>query len=180
MSLAVRLLASGVVCWLAFVPAEDLNRAVRIDFPKDGYTFTLAEVAKGVRIRYQVVVDHDCEAVSPRPFGPSFAETPGPSGLYPRERISGNGHNFCLEDFGLGHPPREEDQRFVTLKKGTYLHSFEWDGRNWNGPSDTSNPRGEPFPAGTYKVTVTMHGVVRTDSGEVPYQITGTTKLVLK
>jgi hypothetical protein len=69
---------------------------------------------------------------------------------------------------------------FKTLRKGTYRYSFGWDGRNWNGPSYTSTPKGPPFPAGTYDVTVTMHGVVRTGRGEVPYEVTGKTKLVLE
>jgi hypothetical protein len=80
-------------------------------------------------------------------------------------------------DFGLGAPPRESAR---TVKKGTYTHSFEWDGRNGTGPSDFGNPRGKPFPAGTYDVIITLHGKVVTEKGTVPYQITGKTKLVLK
>jgi hypothetical protein len=49
-----------------------------------------------------------------------------------------------------------------------------------NGPSDFGNPKGKPFPAGTYDVAVTVHGKLVTDKGQFPYKITGKTKLVLK
>jgi hypothetical protein len=154
-----------------------MDEIVLIEFPKDGYTYTLDQVAKGVKIQYKVIVTKDHEGVIARPFGPSFAEPAGPSGMHPREHISGNGQVYCLLDFGLAQPPTEVAN---SLKKGTYTHAFEWDGRNWTGPSDTSNPKGKPFPAGTYEVKVTMHGLLATDKGKTPYQISGKTKLMLK
>jgi hypothetical protein len=112
------------------------------------------------------------------PFDPSFAEPAGRSGLFPLERISGMGQGYALLDFGLGFPPVEV---VTTLKKGTYLHSFLWDGRNWSGPSDTSRPKGEPFPAGSYDLKVTIHGKVAADKkGYVPYELSGVAKLTLK
>jgi hypothetical protein len=79
------------------------------------------------------------------PNAPSYQEPAGPSGLHPRARISGQDQLYCLMDYGLGAPPEEVVK---TLKKGTYVHSFEWDGRNWTGPSDFNNPKGKAFPAG--------------------------------
>jgi hypothetical protein len=108
---------------------------------------------------------------------PSYHEPAGPSGLHPRERISGKGHGYCLLDLGLAAPPKEVAKK---LKKGTYEHSFEWDGRNWSGPSDTGLPKGKAFPAGTYEVSVILNGKLVTDKGKVPYSITNKTKLVLK
>ena len=69
-----------------------------------------------------------------------------------------------------------------TVKKGTYTHSFTWDGRNWNGPSDTGQPKGPAFPPGTYTLTVTVHGKVILDAAgqKAPYQIARTVKLILK
>lgn len=154
-----------------------MDEFVQIEFPKDGYRYDLANVAKGIKIEYKVIVKKDCEGVIARPYGPSFAEPPGPSGLHPRERISGMGEMYCLFDKGLGQPPREVVR---LLKRGTYLHSFAWEGRNWSGPSDTGNPKGKPFPAGTYDVRVTMNGLLATDKGKLPYQISGKTKLVLE
>lgn len=150
---------------------------VKIEFPKDGYTCTLAEAAKGIKLQYKIIVAQDYAGVIALPSEPSFQEPPGPSGLHPRERISGKGQLYCLLDFGRGAPPQEVAK---TLKKGSYLHSFDWDGRNWNGPSDFNNPKGKPFPAGTYVVTVALHGKLVSGKDNTPYQITHTTKLVLK
>lgn len=153
------------------------DEIVKIEFPKNGYRYTLAQAAKGIKIEYKIVVEQDLNDVIPLPQGPSFAEPPGPSGLHPRERVSGDGQVYCLMDFGLAPPPKE---CVKTLQKGTYSHSFEWDGRNWGGPSDTGNPKGKPFPAGTYDMIVILHGFLVTENGKVPYEITRKTKLELK
>jgi hypothetical protein len=153
------------------------DEVVKVEFPAGGYAYTLAEVARGVKIPYRIVVARDYPGVIALRSGPSFHEPPGPSGLHPREQISGKGQFYCLMDFGLGAPPKEIVR---TVKKGTYLHSIEWDGRNWTGPSDFGNPRGKPFPAGTYEVMVTLRGKVVAGEQATPYQITAKTKLVLK
>jgi len=157
--------------------AREFADAVKIEFPEGGYAFTPAEAARGITVRYKIVVARDCEGVVPLPGGPSFREPPGPSGLRPREQVSGNGQLYCLLDFGLAPPPKEVVR---TVKKGAYAHSFEWDGRNWTGPSDFGNPKGKPFPAGTYDVTVTLRGKLVSGAGKVPYEITGKAKVVLK
>jgi hypothetical protein len=46
----------------------------------------------------------------------------------------------------------------TTLHQGVYHASFNWDGVNWSGPSDTSNPKGAPFPAGSYRLDITATG----------------------
>jgi hypothetical protein len=158
-------------------PAKEFAKTVKIEFPKDGYTFTLAEAAKGVKLEYKIVVSEERAGVVALPFGPSFGDPAGASGLHPRAAISGNSQRYCLEDFGLGFPPKG---KAATLKKGEYKHAFEWDGRNWTGPSHSNNPKGNAFPAGTYDVTVTIHGELETAKGRVPYELTAKTKLVLK
>jgi hypothetical protein len=115
-----------------------LDEVLKIEFPKDGFTYTLAEAAKGIKIPYKIVVEQDYQRVISLPFGPSYREPAGPSGLHPREQKD---QMYLLSDFGLAGPPQEVVK---TLKKGTYVHSFEWDGRNWNGPSDTGIPKGKP------------------------------------
>jgi len=154
-----------------------LAEVVKFEFPKDGYAFTLAEAAQGVKLEYKITVAQDFSGVIPLPHGPSAAEPAGASGLHPREMIAGNEQVYCLMDFGLAPPPTGTER---VLKKGSYAHSFAWDGRNWTGPSDFGNPKGKPFPAGTYDVTVTIHGTLATAAGKVPYRLTGKTKLVLK
>jgi len=158
---------------------KKIEGAIRIEFPVKEYMFTTAEAAKGVKIEYRVVVDQDLLNLIPLPHGPSSATPPGPSGLYPLERIAGNGQSYALLDFGLGPPPKETVK---AVKKGTYTHSFTWDGRNWGGPSDTGQPKGPAFPPGTYTLTVTLHGKVMTDAAgsKLPYEISRSVKLVLK
>ncbi|MCE9562104.1 MAG: hypothetical protein K8U57_08620 [Planctomycetes bacterium] len=152
------------------------DKAVKIEFPKDGYTFTLAEAAKGIKIEYKIIVEEDVKVIALL-SEPSYAEPAGPSSLHPRERISGKDQLYSLTDFGLGQPPKELVQ---AIKKGTYKHSIEWDGRNWRGPSDFNSPKGKPFPAGAYDVTVTVSGLLVTDKEKAPYKLTETAKLVLK
>ena len=44
------------------------------------------------------------------------------------------------------------------LVAGTYPDSLPWDGVNWFGPSDFNNPKGPPFPPGTYAVKIRAIG----------------------
>src|SRR6185503_6625777 len=81
--------------------------------------------------------------------------TPGPSGLYTFEKLSGDGQSYCLCDGGKCAPPTNVP---ITLKAGTYPSSFTWDGKNWSGPSDFGNPKGPPFPAGSYTLDVSATG----------------------
>ena len=158
----------------------EFTQVVSIEFPKGGYSFTLKEAAKGIKLPYEFVVAANVKGVIPLAFGPSQSEPPGKSGLHPREEIRGGDQYYCLCDYGLAPPPDESREVAKTLKMGSYEQTIEWDGRNWMGPSDTGMPKGDPFPAGTYEVKVTIHGKLLTERGKVPYQITGKTKLVLK
>jgi hypothetical protein len=181
---AMKLFFSAVI-FLAAVqvgagPVPDpkkLEQVVHIEFVKPEYVYTTAEVAKGIKIEYRITVDQDVSNLIPLPHGPSSATPPGPSGLYPLERIAGNSQNYCLLDFGLGAPPQDIVR---PVKKGTYTHSFTWDGRNWGGPSDTGLPKGPPFPPGEYTLSVTLHGKLKTATGLQPYTISKSVKLVLK
>ena len=80
---------------------------------------------------------------------------PGPSGLYLLERVSGNGQSYCLCDNGFCASPPSNP---TTLRAGTYPAVFRWDGMNWYGPSDTGNPEGPAFPAGTYVLELSARG----------------------
>lgn len=153
--------------WAGSGQRERIEDLVSIQFPKDEYVFTLAEVAKGVRFEYRVVVRRDFEGVVPRAQDTGRAAGPGSSGLYPFEKISGDGQSYSLADIGLGQP--KDSPRGI--QKGTHLLSFDWDGKNWAGPSDTSNPKGPPFPPGTYQLTVRLTGEVLTPDGRRPYEI---------
>ena len=156
--------------------ADRFTQNVSIVFPTDEYTFRLAEVAKGVSFDYKIIVEQDFDRVIPSPQDTGSAQGPGPSGLYPFEAVFGNGQSYSFADIGLGQP----DFRLQTIKKGTYPLSFDWDGRNWGGPSDTCPPKGDPFPPATYTFRVRIVGEVETPNGNKPYEIVRAAKVILK
>lgn len=47
-----------------------LLETVKVVFPKDGYSFSLDQVAKGVKIQYHVSIGKDFPGVIPIPFPP--------------------------------------------------------------------------------------------------------------
>jgi hypothetical protein len=149
---------------------------ISIKFSKKAYTFTLAEVAKGIRIDYTISIKQDIDGVAPRPQDDGSASGSGPSGLYPFEEISGNGHSYSLRDIGLA-PPHDLPPR--TIKKGKHSLSFEWDGRNWTGPSDFNNPKGDPFPSGSYTLTVRIVGKMEDTDGTNPYDVASSVEVML-
>ncbi|QDT90402.1 hypothetical protein Pan161_20530 [Gimesia algae] len=153
-----------------------IENIISIEFPKKPYRFSLAKIANGVTIDYTIRVKQDIDNVIPRPQDDGAAAGPGPSGLFPFEIISGNGQSYSLRDIGLG-PPNEKPAR--TIKNGVYSASFEWDGRNWNGPSDFDPPKGDPFPPGSYTLTVSIVGEVRTEEGKKPYDISNNIEVIL-
>jgi hypothetical protein len=144
-----------------------IEDVVSIQFPREEFVFTLAEVAKGVRFEYRIVVRRDLDGVIPKAQDTGGAAGPGTSGLYPFEKISGNGQSYSLRDLGLGW----DDDRPRLIGQGTHVLSFDWDGKNWGGPSDTDNPRGPPFPAGEYILDVRLAGQVQMPDGRRPYDI---------
>jgi hypothetical protein len=116
-------------------------------------TYTLAEAAARISIAYELVIAQDIADVVPQ--AQSTCVQPGTSGLYLFERLSGNGQNYCLCDNGLCVAPPSNP---TTLRAGTYAAAFLWDGMNWYGPSDTGNPKGPAFPAGSYLLETSAQG----------------------
>jgi hypothetical protein len=150
---------------------------VHIDFPAQPCKFTLAEAAAGISIAYSVVIDQSVSGVLPEPQDAGNCGSPGPSGLIVFEQLEGGGQSYCLCDVGLCPPPSDVP---VTLSPGTYPGTFEWDGKNWNGPSDTGNPKGSPFPAGSYTLTVSAIGQSESMGGNKnPFKVEGTFGIVL-
>ena len=146
-----------------------VERAIAIQFPQDEYELTLAEVAGGVAFEYRILVREGIDNIVPQPQDTGGSEGPGPSGMYPFEEISGNGQSYSLLDLGLGcgaFPPQR-------LESGSHMISFDWDGRNWGGPSDTDMPKGAPFPPGEYTLTVSVAGLLILEGGAQPYKVSG-------
>jgi hypothetical protein len=127
---------------------------VRVEFPPQPCTFTLAEAAAGIDVEYAVVVDAALDEVTARPNDAGGCGTPGDSGLILLERLEGGGQLYCLCDTGLC-PGTEVTS---DLAAGSYPVTFHWEGRNWMGPSDTDMPMGDPFPPGSYTLTVRANG----------------------
>lgn len=141
---------------------------VSIHVLRDDCTFTTAQARAGIGISYEVVVDQDVDVtVAPAPG--SYCYGPGPSGLLILEALSGSGQKYCLCDRGL--PYGQYCQTQTTVRRGTYPATFEWDGVNWGGPSDTSVPKGMPFPPGSYRLDITAKGSRTLDAGTAPFTV---------
>ncbi len=128
---------------------------VHIDVDGSTCNFTLQQAMQGITFHYNVVVDADVSGVTPQRQDAGRCQTAHESGLFLGEKILGGSQNYCVCDTGLCAPQTIGP---VTLKAGSYPGTFSWDGRNWNGPSDTGNPKGAAFPAGAYTFKVHAGG----------------------
>lgn len=126
---------------------------VTIKLTTTSCTFTLAQAKAGITIAYEVDIAANVTGVVPG--GQSSGPRIGPSGLDVFENLSGNGQHYCLCDVGLG-PALPTTP--VTLNAGSYPSTFQWDGHNWYGPSDTGTPKGALFPTGDYVLEVSAIG----------------------
>ena len=145
---------------------QSVEAAISIVFSQPGYSYTVAQAAEGIAIEYEIVIDRDLTGVVPLPQGSAgegitVAQADGReeriANLLPFESLTGNAQSYGLFDTGLPAPRKAFP---ATIKSGRYRHLFKWNGRNWNGGSDTDRPQGDPFPAGTYKLEVSCAGVV--------------------
>ena len=109
----------------------------------------------GIEIPWVMMVEADVNDVVPEPQDAGDCHEPDDSGLIVFERIQGGGNVFCRCDEGLcdgfDATPR-------TIPRGATPGRFTWNGRNWQGPSDTGAPPDEPFPPGLYTLTVSAVG----------------------
>ena len=145
------LLVHGAAAPTTSCTATSSLLGVTLAFPDDRCSYTQAEVAAGIQIQYQVVVAQNLTGVHPNPADAGGCMQPGASGLIVGYAIGGGGQSYCVCDTGLCAP----QSPVTTPRVGTYPAQIAWDGRNWSGPSDTGNPKGAPFPPGTYTLTLT-------------------------
>ena len=142
---------------------------VSFDLAGNPPVITLAQAARGVTFVYRTRIEEDLPAVTSRPLDAGGCDRPDASGLAVLEMLSGDRHAYCLCDTGrCGRGDTQTD-----LVTGVYETRFEWDGRNWFGPSDFNNPKGEPFPPGTYTLRVTAEGTRDEAGSEVPWEVQG-------
>ena len=139
---------------------------VSLDLSGNPPVLTLAQAERGVTFLYRARIESPLPAVTSMPLDAGGCDQPDASGLSIFETITGD-HTYCLCDTGRCG----RGNSTVDLVPGVHEASFEWDGREWFGPSDTQNPKGDPFPPGTYEVRVTASGTYRDDGGaEVPWE----------
>jgi hypothetical protein len=144
---------------------------VSIEFNTSDCNYMLAEAAAGITVDYEVIVEADISSVFPQPQDGGGCGQPGPSGLILFEDLSGGGERYCLCDQGNCPGPSGDP---VTVVQGVHPASFTWDGRNWGGPSDFDAPKGDPFPAGDYILTVSAVGMFDDAGTQAPFQVDGT------
>jgi hypothetical protein len=130
------------------------DRFVRFDFPAQRCRFTLAEAAEGITFRYgvEVIADEPAMVESASLSEQSCALPMAGPNLFLLERVSGGAQSFCDCDHGWLCPVAPRLVRGAT--PGRFERRLTWDGRNWNGPSDTGTARGTPFPPGEYVVSI--------------------------
>ncbi len=167
----------------AKAPAQDLQagqssaieKVVRITFPNRGYAFTVGQASKGISIDYKIIVDKDVPDVIPKAQDIGSGDPLDPSGLIVFEKLTGNEQSYGLFDRGLGQPRSTP----VVVRKGVYSHTFQWDGRNWSGPSDTNVRKGPPFPPGIYTLSISATGEQKVGNARRPFRIEASVPVTL-
>lgn len=155
----------GAASWTCNPKASSTLSGVEVRFDAAGpCQFTRAQARAGIDIPYTLVVAHDVAGVSSHALdiGGCSLRPAGELSLF--EALEGNGQYYGLRD--IGGCGGERSSPPATLRAGTSAHMFHWDGRNWMGPSDTTNPEGAEFPAGVYTLSVSGRGTVAADGGE--------------
>ena len=125
-----------------------------IDLTGSPCEFTLAKLKAGVTFTYRVEAEKFLKNVVSQALDPGHCDAPGAAGLRILEKIHGGGQSYCLCDQGLC----KDSSAPHDIEIGTYVGTFEWDGANWNGPSDTGTPKGPQFPPGEYVLVVRAEG----------------------
>jgi len=135
---------------------------VELTFPDQPCSYTAAEVAAGIQIVYDEVITAALSGLSPAAGDAGGCGRADDAGLIVGYQISGAGQSYCLCDTGLCAP----QSAVTTTVVGNHTRQIPWDGRNWNGPSDTANREGAAFPPGTYTIALTASGSRQaTDAG---------------
>jgi hypothetical protein len=178
------------VCLLS---SQSTIPGVHIELPYQPCAFTLRQASRGIRFSYDVVIDDDLPGYSSRISTSGVPMYPAGevAKLQIATVIEGGTQRYCVCDQGNQPPfctlqdggfstwlpsPPERDCAPITLTKSVshvtwpslvYEGPIAWHGRNWDGPSDTGNPEGAPFPPGDYELKITIAGRLTRDAGTV-------------
>jgi hypothetical protein len=123
------------------------------------------KVGEGQVFRYRVELAAPISYVAPDSGGACGrcgGYTADPATLIDVSVGSGSAR-YCLCDVGCCGPTVATP---VTIPAGSLSATFDWPGRQWSGPSDTSSPLGPPFPVGgTFaEISFRVPGVGRIDA----------------
>lgn len=140
-----------------------LEKLLSFEFSRTPYRFSSAEAAGGVTFEYALVVRERTPPLVVIPRSPHTGDNRSDGDIPVFEVLSGNGHGYALYDCGPGAP--EPSRPAQPLAKARHEYTMQWDGRNWSGPSDTTMPKGPPFPPGEYKLAVSLWGIVESADG---------------
>ena len=137
--------------------------------------FSIAAAKGAFPLPYRVVVESSEHLTLPTNAGQCQTDQVyGNVGVF--ERLDGNGQTWCMCDTGLcaGNSPP------LTTVPGTYDAKFVWDGKNFQGPSDTMQQPGAPFPPGLYQFHVRSSGQrQKADGSQEPYAAEATLRVRL-
>jgi hypothetical protein len=143
---------------------------VKIEFTDDVCGYSLAQLAAGIKVGYRLVIAGDVPGLHPGPLDFGGCDRPSAAhGLIVGFSITGSAQRYCVCDVG----DCGGGMSFTTTaKQGTYADAVSWAGRNWDGPSDTNNRPGEPFPPGTYTLHVRAEGTRdKPGGGSEPFEV---------
>jgi hypothetical protein len=154
---------------------KSIREIISIKFDQPNYTFTLNQASQGIQIPYSIVITENVDTVYAIQL--ATCARPDSSGLIPLEVLSGNGQEYCKCDNGFCS--YMQGGYLSKLRRGNYPYLFQWTGRNWNGPSDTGNPLGNPFPAGDYVLTVRVKGESKANGIDEVFAISDSVKVHL-
>ena len=132
-----------------------------IDLAKTPCVFSISKAAGKFALPYQIVIDKATQVFMTDPNAGQCPPSNDFGGLSTFVTLDGIGdgtpQQWCLCDVGLCAAPGG-DFKYVATKPGKYSHEFVWDGKNFQGPSDTGMKPGAPFPPGEYTLKIKSTG----------------------
>ena len=168
------------------IAESSIGDSVQILFSEPSYRFSVAEVADGIEIPYEIVVHGDVANVLPLSQHSQsnvqidLKAPPALQGcvLEPFGRLNGNEQFYG--EFSPGCLAMPMTLSPSVLRKGRYSHSFKWNGRNLSGDGGGGSlPFGSPFPRGEYVLNVRCIGKLVTNGVPKKFEITKTVALTL-
>jgi hypothetical protein len=131
-------------------------------------SYTVQEATAGVDVPYAVVVNSEVSGVLARPLDVGGCWQPDQTGFETFVDVTGGGQHYCRCDIGLCRDPIALQH---DLAPGCRSATIHWEGVNWSGPSDTSNPKGAAFPPGDYVVELRQVGSFSSDASVHTFEI---------